>query len=87
MLKTERSFTSVKAVLACRQKFFEYKETGFLTLRNIFIIGQAQRIKHKIYLVLIDDIKAAGVHTHRAREGERAGFQGSKFNRGFAGGW
>jgi len=43
MLKTERSFTSVKAVLACSQKFYEYIKTRFLTLRNIFIIGQSQR--------------------------------------------
>jgi hypothetical protein len=48
MLKTERSPPSGGAVLACRQKFFEYKKTSFLTLRNIFIIGQAQRIIHKI---------------------------------------
>lgn len=43
IIKTERSFTSVKAVLVFRQKFFEHEKTSFLSLRDIFIIGYTQR--------------------------------------------
>lgn len=52
MLKTERSFPSVKAVLACSQKFSEYRKTGFLTLRNIFIIGQSRSVCNEKYLTV-----------------------------------
>ncbi len=51
MLKTERSFAGANAVLACRQKFYEYIKTGFLTLRNIFILGQSQGIFNEKYSI------------------------------------
>ena len=42
IIKTECYFASAKSVLVCSQKFYEYIKTCFLTLRNIFIIGQTQ---------------------------------------------